>query len=47
VGDHYDFKDRDEGYKEVPLMRIEIGMVTADDGPFSDVRELGARIAKA
>jgi GGDEF domain-containing protein/ActR/RegA family two-component response regulator len=47
VGDHYDFKDREEGYKEVPLMRVEIGMVTADDGPFSDLPELAATIARA
>lgn len=47
VSSHYHFKDREGGYKEVPLMRLRIGMVTADDGPFSDVPELAAKIAKA
>jgi len=47
IGDHYPFKDREGGYKEVPLMRLKIGMVTADDGPFSDLPELAAEIARA
>lgn len=46
VGDHYPFKDREEGYKKVPLMSLRIGMVTADDGPFSDLPELAAKIAQ-
>lgn len=47
VSSHYPFKDREGGYKEVPLMSLKIGMVTADDGPFSDVPELAAKIARA
>ena len=47
VGDHYPFKDREGGYKEVPLMSLKIGMVTADDGPFPDLTELAAKIADA
>jgi GGDEF domain-containing protein len=47
VSSHYPFKDREGGYKEVPLMRLEISTVTADDGPFSDVPELAEKIARA
>jgi GGDEF domain-containing protein/CheY-like chemotaxis protein len=46
VDDHYPFKDREGGYKEVPVMSLRIRMVTADDGPFADVPELAARIAQ-
>jgi GGDEF domain-containing protein len=46
VSSHYPFKDREGGYKEVPLMRLKIGMVTADDGPFADLPELAEKIAQ-
>ncbi|HOU14456.1 MAG TPA: response regulator [Anaerolineae bacterium] len=50
VGTHYDFMTRMQGYlivkdeddKEVhkPLMTLQIGGLTADDGPFTDIREI-------
>lgn len=50
VGTHYDFMTRMQGYlvvkdednKEVhkPLMTLQIGGLSADDGPFTDIREI-------
>jgi PleD family two-component response regulator len=50
VGTHYDWKTREDGYltvrdeqgneKKVDLMRLAIGVVTADQGPFADIREI-------
>lgn len=50
IGLHYNFKDRKRGYIEVvdengnlrqhPLMSLSIGILTSQDGPFSDIREL-------
>ncbi len=44
-GTHYNFIDRDRGYivvggQKVPLMSLAVGMVTAADGPFADIREI-------
>jgi PleD family two-component response regulator len=57
VGTHYDWKDRmagyvvvrDEGGKErkVGLMELAIGVVTSDDGPFTDIREITEAAATA
>jgi GGDEF domain-containing protein len=47
VGTYYPFRDREGGYKEVPLMSLKIGIVTADDSPFSDLTELATKIAQA
>ena len=50
VGTHYDFMTRSQGYLEtqddegntvqVPLMSLQIGVLTSDDGPFTDIREI-------
>jgi GGDEF domain-containing protein len=50
VGTHYDFMTRMQGYlvvkdednREVhkPLMTLQIGGLTVDDGPFTDIREI-------
>ena len=47
VGTHYDWQSR----QEADLMALSVGMVTANDGPFADIREItetaaGARRAK-
>lgn len=47
VDNHYPFKDREGGYREVPLMRLKIGIVTADDGPFPDTSVLAEKIAQS
>lgn len=57
VGTHYDWKTRQDGYlivrddqgneKKVDLMKLAIGVVTADDGPFSDIREITEAAASA
>jgi diguanylate cyclase (GGDEF)-like protein len=53
----YSFRDRERGWLEVrdpegsvqkrPLMRLAVGLVTSDDGPFSDIRELTESAAEA
>lgn len=50
IGLHYNYKDRRNNYivitddqgnqRQVPLMSISIGVLTSDDGPFYDIREL-------
>ena len=50
VGAHYDWATRQKGYlsvsdeqgneKRVDLMNFAVGLVTADDGPFADIREI-------
>lgn len=50
IGLHYNFKHRKQGYlevpdehgdiRQVPLMSLSIGVLTSQDGPFSDIREL-------
>lgn len=50
IGLHYSYRDRKNGYitvtaddgstRQVPLMSLSIGVLTSDDGPFYDIREL-------
>ena len=45
VGTHYNFLDRESQHitvdgKQYPLMSLAVGMVTPQDGPFSDIREI-------
>lgn len=50
IGLHYNYKDRRNGYivvsdeqgnpRQVPLMSLSIGVLSSDDGPFYDIREL-------
>jgi len=57
VGTHYDWQTRQRGYliltdhegreREVGLMQLAIGVVTADDGPFTDIREIAVCAASA
>jgi len=57
IGTHYNFKDRQQGYivvhdeegnsREVELMELAIGVVTSNDGPFTDIREITEAAATA
>jgi len=57
VGTHYDFKARQQGYitvrddqgneRKVGLMELSIGVITSDDGPFTDIREITEAAAAA
>ncbi len=57
VGTHYDFMARQQGYivvkaddgsdKKVSLMSLSIGTLTAEDGPFADIREITEAAAEA
>ncbi len=57
VGTHYDFMTRMQGYlvvrdgdgeeTHVPLMRLQIGTLSADEGPFTDIREVTEAAAEA
>ncbi len=57
VGTHYDFKARQQGYivvrddegneRKVGLMSLAIGVITSDDGPFTDIREITEAAAAA
>jgi PleD family two-component response regulator len=50
VGTHYDFMTRSQGYLvmqdddgseiQVPLMELQVGTLTSEDGPFTDIREI-------
>lgn len=50
IGLHYNYKHRKQGYieivdeqgdpRQVPLMTLSIGVLTSQDGPFYDIREL-------
>ena len=50
IGLHYNYKHRKQGYieapdesggtRQVPLMSLSIGVLTSQDGPFYDIREL-------
>jgi len=45
VGTHYNFLDRDNGYitvdgRQYPLMSLAVGLISPQDGPFSDIREI-------
>jgi DNA-binding response OmpR family regulator len=54
IGLQYNYKDRRNGYivvndehgnpKQVPLMSLSIGVLTSDDGPFYDIRELSETV---
>jgi PleD family two-component response regulator len=57
VGTHYDFMTRMQGYlvitdsegeeEHVPLMKLNIGTLTIDEGPFTDIREITEAMADA
>ncbi|MEO7913102.1 MAG: response regulator [Roseiflexaceae bacterium] len=57
IGLQYNYKDRRNGYitvndeqgnlKQVPLMSLSIGVLTSDDGPFYDIRELSETVEAA
>jgi PleD family two-component response regulator len=57
VGTFYNFKHREQGYitvqdpdrheKHVPLMTLAVGVITQDEGPFADIREITERAAEA
>jgi len=57
VGTHYDWQVREQGYlvvtddagneTKVDLMSLSIGVVTVDDGPFYDIREITEAAASA
>jgi PleD family two-component response regulator len=57
IGTHYDWQTRERGYmvvhdeagneEKVDLMSLSIGVVTADDGPFYDIREITEAAASA
>jgi CheY-like chemotaxis protein len=57
VGTHYDWRTRERGYLVIEdaegnqvkadLMRLAIGVITADDGPFVDIREITEAAANA
>lgn len=57
VGTHYDFMTRMQGYLvlknddgedvQSPLMTLQLGGLTADEGPFTDIREITEAAAEA
>ncbi|HID63345.1 MAG TPA: response regulator [Anaerolineae bacterium] len=57
VGTFYNFKHREQGYitiqdsdgqeEQVPLMTLAVGLITQEDGPFADIREITERAAEA
>jgi len=52
VHSFYSFIDRERGYillgeKKVPFMNLVCGVVTSDDGPFADIREITEMAAEA
>jgi CheY-like chemotaxis protein len=57
VGTFYNFKHREQGYitvqvpdgqdKRAPLMTLAVGLITQDDGPFADIREITEKAAEA
>ncbi len=57
VGTHYDFRTRMQGYlvvadadgeeAQTPLMSLKIGILKAEDGPFTDIREITEAAAEA
>lgn len=57
IGTHYDWPTRQQGYlvvhdeagneTQVDLMNIYVGVVTAEDGPFADIREITEAAASA
>ena len=57
VGTHYDWQTRQRGYlivrddaggeTKADLMKLSVGVVTTDDGPFTDIREITEAAASA
>jgi PleD family two-component response regulator len=57
VGTHYDWQARERGYLiveneqgnevEAELMMLSVGVITSDDGPFADIREITEAAASA
>ena len=57
AGTHYNWQDRQQGYlmvhdqagneEKVDLMTLSVGVVKADDGPFSDIGEITEVAARA
>jgi PleD family two-component response regulator len=57
VGTHYDFMTRMQGYLtvqndqgeevQVPLMKLQVGGLSADDGTFTDIREITEAAAES
>jgi diguanylate cyclase (GGDEF)-like protein len=57
VGTHYDWQARERGYLIVEdekgdevkagLMRLSVGVITSEDGPFADIREITEAAASA
>lgn len=57
VGTHYDWQARERGYLIVEdeqgdevkagLMRLSVGLITSEDGPFADIREITEAAASA
>jgi len=57
IGTHYDWQTKEQGYMvvrdetgnetKVDLMSLSIGVVTADNGPFYDIREITEVAASA
>ncbi len=57
VGTHYDFMTRMQGHlvikdddgkeEHVPLMTLQVGALTIEDGPFTDIREITEAAAEA
>ncbi|NJL35224.1 MAG: hypothetical protein HC893_16960 [Chloroflexaceae bacterium] len=57
VGLHYNYKHRKQGYieatdehgmmRQIPLMSLSIGVLTSQDGPFYDIRELSETFEEA
>lgn len=57
IGLQYNYKDRRNGYivvndengspRQVPLMSLSIGVLTSEDGPFYDIRELSESVEDA
>lgn len=57
VGTHYDFMTRMQGYLvikdddgkegQVPLMTLQVGALTIENGPFTDIREITEAAAEA
>jgi GGDEF domain-containing protein len=57
VGTHYDWQAREQGYllvegedgeqRKADLMTLAVGVITPDDGPFADIREITEAAANA
>lgn len=57
IGLHYNYKHRKQGFievvddqgtmRQVPLMALSVGVLTSDDGPFYDIRELSETVEES